>query len=496
MTTGVGTDRLDAVVIGGGPAGLFAAWRLATGGARVALVEAGGGMRDSLCPRVTARMRGQQVRPAEKFRLQCNRCDCLTGLGGAAFHFDTNLGYIRGLSRSKIENDGAGGYRAYSGLERALGDFDRAADAVADVYRLMYGFGLPPTAPESPESPALPVSDARTSGAPAPVAGFALADEALSQAITVDDAIGMVDALTAEAREHGLRLLLGRRVEDVTRGPEGDWHVRVAGSPEPPLRAANVVVAVGKLGLAWVRDVLRRNGVAHRPSRRVDVGIRLETGREEAAPLTASCHNPKFTFLNELGEPVRTFCVCEGGRIMQYAFDDTTVLDGQHCLTTPTDRTNFGIVTTVDVPEDTDGTEHALDFARRVTKLGGGLPVVQPLLELLGGARLSERPAHSLIHSADDDLASALGPRRVADIAGMVERLEAVAPGLAGPRTVVAAPVVEKLYPSIELSSELESSAPGLYFAGDCSSKIIGVTYGAATGLVAADAILAPRGSR
>lgn len=472
-------DRLDAVVVGGGPAGLFAAWRLATGGARVALVEAGGGMRESLCPRVSARMRGQRVRPAEKFRLQCNRCNCLTGLGGAAFHFDTNLGYIRGLSRSKIENDGAGGYRAYSGLERALGDFDRAANAVEEVYRLMYGFGLPPEAMEEP------VSDGRT-----PVAGFALADEASSQAITVDDALGMVDTLTAQAREHGLRLLLGRRVEDVAQGPDGDWRIRIAGSPEPPLRAANVVVAVGKLGLDWVRGTLRRNDVAHRPSRRVDVGIRLETGREEAAPLTASCHNPKFTFLNNLGEPVRTFCVCEGGRIMQYAFEDTTVLDGQHCLTTPTARTNFGIVTTVDVPEGADGTEHALDFARRVNKLGGGLPVVQPLVELLGGRRLVERPASSLIHAADDDLALALGPQRVADIAGMVERLEAVAPGLIGPRTVVAAPVVEKLYPSIELSPDLESSASGLYFAGDCSSKIIGVTYGAATGLVAAEAIL------
>jgi uncharacterized FAD-dependent dehydrogenase len=479
--TGTTADRLDAVVIGGGPAGLFAAWRLATGGARVALVEAGGGMRDSLCPRVTARMRGQQVRPAEKFRLQCNRCDCLTGLGGAAFHFDTNLGYIRGLSRSKIEHDGAGGYRAYSGLERALGDFDRAAGAVEEVYRLMYGFGLPPTAPTEPE----PGPDTRT-----PAAGFALADEALSQAITVDDALGMVDALTRQAGEHGLRLLLGRRVEDVSRGPDGDWRIRVAGSPEPPLRAANVVVAVGKLGLGWVRGILARNDVAHRPSRRVDLGIRLETGREEAAPLTASCHNPKFTFLNDLGEPVRTFCVCEGGRIMQYAFEDTTVLDGQHCLTTPTERTNFGIVTTVDVPEGTDGTEHALDFARRIGKAGGGLPVVQPLVELLGGPRLAERPAHSLIHSADGDLASALGPRRVADIAGMVERLEAVAPGLIGPRTVVAAPVVEKLYPAIDLSEDLESSAGGLYFAGDCSSKIIGVTYGAATGLVAAEAIL------
>ena len=466
----------DAVVVGGGPAGLFSAWRLAQGGARVALVEAGGGMRASLCPRVSARMRGQQVRPAEKFRLQCNRCDCLTGLGGAAFHFDTNLGYVRGLSRSKIEKDNSGAVRAYSGLERTLGDFDRAAAEVANVYRLMAEFGLPPAEVHAP------------AGAAQAGSGFDVADEALSQAITVDDALTMVDSLLRDAQGNGLHLRTGCRVDDMDRLDDGGWQLRLADGST--LRTRAVVMAVGKLGLGWIRPLLERHGIAHDPARRVDLGVRLETSKDIAAPLTASCHNPKFTFLNDNAEPVRTFCVCDGGRIMQYSFLDTVILDGQHCLTTPTERTNFGIVTTVDVPAGVDGTGHALDFARRVNQAGGGLPVVQPLLELLGEPRLRERPTSSLIYAADEDLAGALGPERVADIAGMVHRLEAMTPGLIGPRTVVAAPVIEKLYPAIELSPDMESSAAGLYFTGDCSSKIIGVTYGAATGLVAAESIL------
>ncbi|WP_327004504.1 FAD-dependent oxidoreductase [Dactylosporangium sp. NBC_01737] len=472
-------DLLDAVVVGGGPAGLFAAWRLAVGGARVALVEAGGGMRQSLCPRVTARVRGQTVRPAEKFRLQCERCDCLTGLGGAAFHFDTNLGYVQGLSRSKIETDGHGGVRSYSGLERVFGDFARAARAVDDVYRLMYGFGLPRVGGTAlrAEQQAVPAT-----------APFALADQAASQAITVDDALGMVDALTREAVDHGMRLYLGRRVDDVTDAPQG-FTVRLADG-SGALTTRSVVLAVGKLGLDWLRPLLQRLGVAHRPSRKVDVGVRLETDRDIAAPLTASCHNPKLTFINERDEPVRTFCVCEGGRIMQYEFAGTVVLDGQHCLTSPTQRTNFGIVSTVAVPETQDGTDHGIDFARRVNMAGAGLPVVQPLVELLGRGRV-DAPVHSsLIRAAYTDLAAALGPQRVADIEGMVDRLAAILPDIVGPRTVVAAPVVEKVYPEIELSADMASNRPGLYFAGDCSSKIIGVTYGAATGLAAADAIL------
>ncbi|WP_329563893.1 FAD-binding protein [Kitasatospora sp. NBC_01266] len=474
----IGTEPLDAIVIGAGPAGLFSAWRLAVGGAKVALLEAGGTMRDSLCPRVSARMNGRTVRSAEKFRLQCNRCTCLTGLGGAAFHFDINLGYVQGLSRSKIERDGQGGFRTYSGLERALGDFDRAARSVEEVYASMYRLGLPPAQTERPAA-----------GPLAGAGGFALVDDAVSQAITVDEALTVVDALTNEACANGLRLLLGCRAGRVSRESDGLWRVEVPAEFGGVLRARAVVVAVGKLGLGWVRSLLADAEVAHRAPLRVDLGVRLEAPRDTAAPLTASCHNPKLAYLNEQGESVRTFCVCEGGRLMQYAFMDAVVLDGQHCLTTPTERTNFGIITTVDVPAGLDGTEYALGFARRITALGGGRPVVQRVAELLGrdgggSARTS------LVHAAWVDLREALGPRRVADIAGMVERLEELAPGIGGPESVVAAPVVERVYPAIELSDGMESSAPGLFFVGDCSSKIIGVTYGAATGLAAAQTIL------
>ncbi|MGW8776552.1 FAD-dependent oxidoreductase [Streptomyces sp. NPDC055796] len=480
------TTPADTVVIGGGPAGLFAALTLVRAGRRVVLLEAGGDMSESLCPRLVARMKGRTVRDAEKFRLQCARCTCLTGLGGAAFHFDTNLGYISSLTRSKIETAPDGTVRSYSGLERALGSFDRAQDLISEAYRVLYELGLPPAGPAHEADGAL-LGDGTV---------FQHVDTAYSQSVTVDDSLVVIARLKAELEHGGGSVLLRHRATDVEPLTGGGFHVR-ADTPDGPavFRADDVIVGVGKLGLPWVRDLAGRIGVRHRPSSRVDLGVRLEAAREDLAPLLDGCHNPKLSFLNEEGHSVRTFCVCEGGRVMQYGFLDAVALDGQHCLNQPTTKSNLGILTTVDLPEGTDGTEHAAAFARRVAAHGSGKPVVSTVDELAGRPAPDGPLATSLISYHHGDLRDCLPASTVRDVLAMVDRLNTLHPGLVPGTATVAAPVVERLFPDLDLSDDLESSVPGLYFVGDSSSKIIGITYGAATGMAAARSVLRRRGA-
>jgi uncharacterized FAD-dependent dehydrogenase len=483
-TTPVGPVRTDAVVIGGGPAGLFAALTLVRAGRRVALLEAGGDMRESLCSRLVARMDGRTVRDAEKFRLQCPRCTCLTGLGGAAFHFDTNLGYISSLTRSKIESAPDGSVRSYSGLERALGSFDRAQELIAEAYRIFYELGLPPAGPaEADDNELFDGKDV-----------FQHVDTAYSQSVTVDDSLVVIARLKAELEENGGSVLLHHRADDIEPLPGGGFEVRAETPGGRALfHADDVVVGVGKLGLPWVRDLTRRIGVRHRPSSRVDLGVRLEARREDLAPLLNGCHNPKLSFLNEEGHSVRTFCVCEGGRVMQYGFLDSVALDGQHCLNQPTTKSNLGILTTVDLPEGTDGTDHAAAFAARVAAHGQGRPVVCTVDELAGRPAPEQPLTTSLINYHHGDLRECLPASLARDVLAMVHRLNTLHPGLVPGTATVAAPVVERLFPDLDLSEDLESSVPGLYFVGDSSSKIIGITYGAATGMAAARSVVRRR---
>jgi len=483
MTEPETAHDLDVLVVGGGPSGLFAALSVTKAGLRAELLEKGGDLVSSLCPKVRFELARNVIREAERFRLQCNHCTCLEGLGGAAFHFDTQLGYARGLSRSKIELRGTS-IEAFSGLERAVGSFDRASDLIRRVYDICFAYGLPP----------LPEGDSE-SGVGAATSHFAHTDAAASYPVTVEIALTMLQAMVDDLERHGTSVRCHTAVMNIEPGRRRRWRVTARNGKTDLLYEADaVVMAVGKSALPQLRRLVEETGVRFRPARKVDIGVRLESLREDLEPVLGGCRNPKLLYLNARGEPVRTFCVCHGGRLMQYRLGDVVILDGQHCLEHPTSRTNFGIVTTVSIPEHEDGTDWALAFAGRVNAAAHGKTAVQRLGDFLGWSGDTGLPPDlrtTLIDSEWCDLRAALPAQLVADVAGMVERLNAVTPGSLAAYAIVAAPVIEKIFPELELSPEMESSAPGLYFAGDCSSKFIGITYGAASGIAAGEAIAA-----
>ena len=405
-------------------------------------------------------------------------------------HFDTNLGYVRGLSRPKITASSGGSAVRVNVLEQLFRSMDKAQQLVSESFSVLREFGLPTALGEEvTDHPDLDDSEA-----------FVHIDTADSLPAPLAQLLPIVTAIEDALVFHGAQVLLDCRVTSISPGPSGPqsprWVVTFeTGGACRHLAADHVVIATGKVAMPWIKTVVNALNIKHQTSGTVDIGVRLETRRADMEWMTRTCHYPKLTFLSRREEAVRTFCVCSGGRLMQYEFAGSIVLDGQHCIADPTDRTNFGIITTVKLPQGVDSAEYALDISRLVNRLGNNGPLVQTVEDFLAGRptrTLGNSPVRSsLMHPAVGDLHACLPAFLVEDIREMIARLNRLRPGAIQPYALLAAPVVERAFPSIDLSSNLESSCPGIYFAGDSTGKIIGIPYAMATGLCAGRAILA-----
>jgi uncharacterized protein len=485
VKSGIRVRTFESVVIGGGPAGLVCALELSRSGRSVALLEQGGRIAESLCPVVAceAARPGGDLRKGARARAQCGRCTCLVGIGGAAMHFDSDLGYIRRLARAKIELNEQGAVQSYSHLERALGSLEAADIGVRHTYDLFRVYGLPldRAAPTSCVSETLRHQSV-----------FEHVDTSESFLMTLDMALSMVGTMERDIERLGGALFVHHTADDIGHGRLRRWRVLGTDSSEErfEIETDNVVLAVGKIALPWLLECVQRVGIVSRPSAAVEIGVRLESRAQDFEPLTDNCRCPKLSFISRRGDTVRTFCVCVGGRLMQYEFAGAMILDGQHCYEDPTSYTNMGILTRA---RSDDGTKVGIDLARQVTAVGAGRPVVQTVgdfwrqtpttvLPQVGEGTLRLRTLGNLHDCLPDFL--------IADIADMIARLNVLSPGMVKPSALLAAPIVERVQPEFILDEQLQTSQSGIYMIGDCSGKVIGITYGAATGLCAARAIV------
>lgn len=343
---------------------------------------------------------------------------------------------------------------------------------------------------------------------PSPKGGWDITLVPVRQRHMGTDFAHRVTASLAETIRHrGGTIRLGTEVLDLKLDAAGGFRVETA---DACYRAAFLLAAPGREGAWWFREKARALGVATGHGA-IDIGCRVEVAAAVYDEITEVLYDPKFVFITPTHQDrTRTFCTNPGGRVRVEEHRDFRLVNGDALKASKTTNTNFALLNTVTMTEPLqDTTAMGQQVARFANFWGGGHSLVcQRWGDLMAGRR-SRLDTFDAPAFAFDKLVPTLPPgpgvtpgdisfaypgRIVRNLQESLELLARVIPGVAHPSTIIYVPEIKFYDVRYPTSLDLETSVPGLFVAGDGAGKSRGIVGAAVNGLMAAEGILARAG--
>ena len=456
----------DVIIVGAGPAGIFAALELVRStGLDVLLVERGPDISRRSCPaRTTGVCSG------------CEPCDITCGWGGAGAFSDGKLtltpdvgGWLdKFVSRPALVEliDYVDGIWIEYGATPEVHGGGKKADKIRRQ-ALLHGMTLV-------ESPV------RHMGTERSYESLTRMREELQERITV---------------------LTGTRVDRIlAETPAGQDEQRATGivlEDGTRLKAGAVIVAPGREGAGWLAEECRRLHIKLRTNP-VDIGVRVEVAAAIMEPLTSVLYESKLIYYTpSFDDPVRTFCMNPYGEVSLENYGDVVTVNGHSYADMKTDRTNFALLVSTDFTEPFDDPlAYGKSIARLANLLGEDI-IVQRLGDLHQGHRSTmDRIRRGTVHptlkgATAGDLAFVLPYRHLRDILDMLEAMDKLAPGVNGRDTLLYGIEVKFYSARPEMDEGLQTPVRNLYAVGDGAGVTRGLVQASAAGVIAARSILA-----
>ncbi len=451
----------DVIVIGAGPAGIFAALELLrVPDLKVLVLEKGRDIEKRSCP---SRQTGC---------VGCKTCDIMTGWGGAGAFSDGKL---------TLTGEIGGWLGEYVGTLR----LDTLLD---DADQLWLRFGADPFV-HAPD----PEQAARLSRAAAAV-DMQLVPMRIRH-IGTDRSPEVLGAMRVYLEQHGVEV---RTTCPVTRVLAKDNRViGVELADGTQLLASAVIAAPGREGADWLAGQAAQLGLGL-TNNAVDIGVRVECPATVMEPLTDHLYEAKLIYYSKLfGDRVRTFCMNPYGEVTTESYGDVITVNGHSYAQSKTGYTNFAVLVSQNFTHPfREPIAYGRSIAQLANLLGEGI-LVQRLGDLRAGRRSTpERIAASevvptLAGATPGDLASVLPYRHMTDLLEFLDALDVLAPGIASPDTLLYGVEVKFYSSRVEVGEDLMTAVEGLYAIGDGAGVTRGLIQSSASGLVAARALLA-----
>jgi len=461
-------NAYDVIIIGAGPAGIFAALELKKNkpDLKVLMLEKGNAIKKRICPKRKTNV-----------CIGCKPCNITTGFAGAGAYSDGKLSLSPDVGGELPETIG---YQKTMELIRYVDDHYIQFGADPKVHGL-----------DNPEK----IRNIRTKAIKANLKLIECPIRHMGTEIgyQIYGSIQnhLIDELGVEIRF---------RTPAKSLIVEEGKAVGVVTSKDEALYGDNILVAIGRDGSEWFKSMCDTYGISTEVGK-VDIGVRVETRNEIMEEINESLYEGKLVYYTPtFDDKVRTFCSNPGGVVSTEIYDNNLAVVNGHSYKAKelkTDNTNFALLVSKGFTKPFNA---PIAYGQHIASLGnmltGNKILVQRYGDFVRGRRTDGERLYrnnivpTLLDAVPGDLGLVLPYRIMKDIDEMIQALDQVSPGLASEETLLYGVEVKFYSNKVLVNDRFETNIQNLYVLGDGAGITRGLMQASANGVYVAHCLL------